>query len=44
MVFEKGTSLVRCVSRALAALKVDGTLQRIQHKWLAAKASAPVLD
>ncbi len=44
MVFEKGTSLVRCVNRALAALKVDGTLQRIQHKWLAAKASAPVLD
>ena len=43
MVFEKGKSLVRCVNKALATLKSDGTLQQIQDKWLAKVGGAPVL-
>jgi len=41
MVFEKGNSLVSCVNGALAQLRGDGTLQRLQAKWL--QADAPVL-
>jgi polar amino acid transport system substrate-binding protein len=43
MVFQKGNSLVRCVNKALSALKSDGTLQQIQDKWLAKVGGAPVL-
>jgi polar amino acid transport system substrate-binding protein len=43
MVFEKGNSLVSCVNKALSELKSDGTLQRIQDKWLAKVGGAPVL-
>ena len=43
MVFAKGNSLVKCVNKALASLKSDGTLAKIQREWLSQKASAPVL-
>jgi polar amino acid transport system substrate-binding protein len=43
MVFAKGNSLVRCVNQALASLKSDGTLQKIQSKWLSQTVGAPVL-
>ena len=44
MVFENGNPLVRCVNRALRALKRDGTLADIQQEWLSDKANAPVLE
>jgi polar amino acid transport system substrate-binding protein len=43
MVFAKGNSLVKCVNKALATLKSDGTLAKIQREWLSQKASAPEL-
>jgi polar amino acid transport system substrate-binding protein len=44
MVLEKGSPLTPCVNRALAALKADGTLARIQREWLSDQANAPVLQ
>ena len=44
MVFEKSSTLDDCVNDALASLKDDGTLDRIQQEWLSDKASAPVLN
>jgi polar amino acid transport system substrate-binding protein len=43
MVFAKGNSLVACVNEALASLKSDGALQKIQSKWLSQTVGAPVL-
>jgi polar amino acid transport system substrate-binding protein len=43
MVFEKGNVLVGCVNHALTQLKQDGTLQKIQEKWLAKVGGAPIL-
>jgi polar amino acid transport system substrate-binding protein len=43
MVFRKGDAFVKCVNKALAELKSDGTLQQIQDKWLAKVGGAPVL-
>jgi polar amino acid transport system substrate-binding protein len=43
MVFEAGNPLVACVNHALAKLKSDGTLQKIQTKWLSSAVDAPVL-
>jgi polar amino acid transport system substrate-binding protein len=43
MVFEKGNSLVSCVNKAIASLKSDGTLEKLQREWLSNKADAPVL-
>ncbi|MBA2462624.1 MAG: amino acid ABC transporter substrate-binding protein [Actinobacteria bacterium] len=43
MVFQKGNPLVGCVNKALAALKRNGTLQKIQQTWLAKVTGAPVL-
>jgi polar amino acid transport system substrate-binding protein len=43
MVFAKGSPLVPCVNRALAALKASGTLTKIQQQWLAKATGAPVL-
>jgi polar amino acid transport system substrate-binding protein len=44
LVFSKGNSLVSCVDNAIAKLKSDGTLAKIQREWLSQKASAPVLN
>ena len=43
LTFQKGNSLVGCVNKALAALKADGTLQRLEQKWITSKAHAPLL-
>jgi polar amino acid transport system substrate-binding protein len=43
MVFAKGNPLVKCVNQALAGLKADGTLKRIQERWLSRVVAAPVL-
>ena len=43
LVFEKGNSLVQCVNDALSKLRTDGTLGRLQDKWLSKAAGAPVL-
>ena len=43
MVFQKGNTLVGCVNNALNQLKSDGTLQKIQEKWLAKVGGAPIL-
>jgi polar amino acid transport system substrate-binding protein len=42
MVFEKGSSLVRCVNRALNRLWANGTMKGLQRKYLA-QAGAPDL-
>jgi polar amino acid transport system substrate-binding protein len=39
----KGSPLTQCVSKAVDALKANGTLAKIQTKWLAKEADAPVL-
>ena len=44
MVFASGSKLVQCVNQALAKLEASGELESIQQKWLADKASAPVLQ
>jgi polar amino acid transport system substrate-binding protein len=43
MVFQKGNKLVGCVNVALNELKSDGTLQKLQEKWLAKVGGAPIL-
>jgi polar amino acid transport system substrate-binding protein len=43
MVLKKGNPLTACVNQALAKLKANGTLRRIQALWLAKVAGAPVL-
>jgi polar amino acid transport system substrate-binding protein len=39
----KGSPLTSCVSKAVNALKASGELAKIQSKWLAKEANAPVL-
>jgi polar amino acid transport system substrate-binding protein len=43
LVFQKGNPLVACVNRAIAQLRSDGTLQRLERVWLAQAGSAPIL-
>jgi polar amino acid transport system substrate-binding protein len=43
MVLQKGNKLVGCINHALNQLKSDGTLQKIQEKWLAKVGGAPIL-
>lgn len=43
MVFAKGNPLAACVNGALAKLKANGTLKRIQTTWLSKVVGAPVL-
>jgi polar amino acid transport system substrate-binding protein len=43
MVFQKGNPLRTCVNKALATLKRNGTLKRIQQTWLSRVVSVPVL-
>jgi polar amino acid transport system substrate-binding protein len=44
MAFRKGSPLVECVNKALATLRESGELADIEQKWLADKASAPVIE
>jgi polar amino acid transport system substrate-binding protein len=41
---DKGSPLTSCVSKAVNALKANGQLAKIQDKWLARVANAPVLQ
>jgi polar amino acid transport system substrate-binding protein len=43
MVFESGSTLKRCVNRALNRLWTNGTMRRLQNRWLARVGGAPVL-
>ena len=43
MVLQKGNPLLGCVNSALAKLKSNGTLKRIQSTWLSKVVGAPVL-
>ena len=43
LVFAKGNGLVTCVNKALASLKANGTLAKLQTEWISSKANAPVL-
>jgi polar amino acid transport system substrate-binding protein len=43
MVFEQGSTLRRCVNRALNRLWANGTIKRLQNRWLARVGGAPVL-
>jgi len=42
LVFQKGNPLVGCVNKALRALRRDGTLRKLDARWLG-KTGAPVL-
>ncbi|MBM7791163.1 ABC transporter substrate-binding protein [Tenggerimyces flavus] len=43
LVLDKGSPLTTCVSRAVDALREDGTLDDLAQEWLADVAGAPVL-
>jgi polar amino acid transport system substrate-binding protein len=43
VVFQKGNSLVTCVNKALAAMKANGTLRKIDQTWLSKVVGVPVL-
>ncbi len=43
MVFERGATMRRCVNRALNRLWANGTIKRLQTRWLARVGGAPVL-
>jgi len=42
LVFQKGNPLVRCVNKAINAMRADGTLKRLEVRWLGQK-GAPIL-
>ncbi len=39
MVFSKGSSLAPCVNKAIADVRANGTLDRIQHQWISQSAA-----
>jgi polar amino acid transport system substrate-binding protein len=43
IVLDKGSPLTRCVSWAVDTLREDGTLDRLEQRWLADAGKAPVL-
>jgi polar amino acid transport system substrate-binding protein len=43
VVLGKGSALTRCVSWAVDSLRSDGTLDRLQKRWLTDAGKAPVL-
>jgi polar amino acid transport system substrate-binding protein len=43
MVLAKGSGLTSCINAALTTLRTDGTLARLQDRWLARATGAPVL-
>jgi polar amino acid transport system substrate-binding protein len=42
-VLQKGNSLVGCVNKAIAQMRSDGSLKRLEARWLAGFAAAPRL-
>jgi polar amino acid transport system substrate-binding protein len=43
LVLDKGSSLTPCVTQAVNALRKNGTLAKLQKRWLTTAAGAPVL-
>jgi polar amino acid transport system substrate-binding protein len=43
LVLAKGSPLTSCVTKAVTALRDNGTLAQLQHKWLASAGNAPEL-
>ncbi|WP_406195968.1 ABC transporter substrate-binding protein [Kitasatospora sp. NBC_01560] len=43
LVLDKGSALTGCVSKAVDALRADGTLAKLEKQWLSDAVSAPVL-
>ncbi|WP_263164384.1 ABC transporter substrate-binding protein [Streptomyces sp. SCSIO ZS0520] len=43
LVLDKGSALTSCVSKAVDALREDGTLAKIEKRWLTEAADVPVL-
>jgi polar amino acid transport system substrate-binding protein len=44
IVLEENSPLTRCVSSTVDALRTDGTLTKLQERWLANAGKAPVLS
>jgi polar amino acid transport system substrate-binding protein len=44
MLFEQGNPLRLCVNQVLAEIKEDGTLERLEQKWLQQYLKVPTLD
>jgi polar amino acid transport system substrate-binding protein len=44
LVLDKGSSLTGCVSKAVDAVRSDGTLKNLEKQWLSGVAGAPVLS
>jgi polar amino acid transport system substrate-binding protein len=44
MLFEQGNPLVDCVNQVLGEIKDDGTLDRLQEKWLQDYLSIPTIE
>lgn len=42
LVFQKGNPLVKCVNKAIKQMRVDGTLKRLEVRWLG-QTGAPIL-
>jgi len=43
LVLDKGSALTTCVSKAVDALRADGTLKQLEQQWLTSAAGAPIL-
>jgi polar amino acid transport system substrate-binding protein len=43
LLLAKGSGLTGCVNKALVALRSNGTLAQLDHRWIASAASVPVL-
>ncbi|AUG81302.1 ABC transporter substrate-binding protein [Kitasatospora sp. MMS16-BH015] len=43
LVLDKGSALTTCVSQAVDSLRADGTLAKLEQRWLSDAVSAPVL-
>jgi polar amino acid transport system substrate-binding protein len=43
LLLAKGNPLVTCVNKALAALRGNGTLARLQARWLSVYTSVPTI-
>jgi polar amino acid transport system substrate-binding protein len=44
MLFEEGNPLVGCVNEVLGEIRADGTLDRLQEKWLQDYLSVPIIE
>ncbi len=44
LLFTKGNPLASCVNVAISALKKNGTLAKLQQKWLGIYTSVPVIE